>query len=169
MTLGRLKWSQARGRLNLCAECAGSARWPDCVRRDRNGTLGSASLCQTEVQKCLIWLRSLFVQAVSGILTDLRRNPFFFFFFSHLQFSFSCLFYTFANGDTQPVLTYRHRDGGCASQGRRPALSPLTFSCLLCDLRTGPKMTVSERLLGSREVTNLMHVAAKCTLLRAWS
>lgn len=141
LTLRRLKWSQARGRLNLCAECAGSACWVDCVRRDLSGTLCSASLCQTEVQRCLIWLRSLFVQAVSGILTDLRQR-WILFFFPPLQFSFSYLFYTFANGDTQAILvccrsTASHGAGKC-----RRTLFPLTFSCLLCDLSTGPKITL---------------------------
>lgn len=103
--------SQARGRLKLCA---GSARWPGGVRRDRDGTLGSASLCQTEVQRCLIWLRSLFVQAVSGILTDLRRNPLLFFFPFAIFLLMSVLY----------LHTWRYTAGPhVPSQGRRPRLT----------------------------------------------
>lgn len=60
------------------AECVGSMCWL-CAVWSRQAC-SSASLCQTEVQRCLVWLRSLFDQAVSGILTDLcsgqmERSP----------------------------------------------------------------------------------------------
>lgn len=56
----------------LDTECSGSVHWLCAVRSGRGNS--SASLCQTEVQKCLVWLSSLFDQAVSGILTDLLSS-----------------------------------------------------------------------------------------------
>lgn len=159
---GRLKWPEARGRLNLCAECAGLECWLRAAWSQR--ALSAASLCQTEVQRCLIWLHWLFVQAVSGILTDLRRGECIFF-LPALQSSFSYLFLTF---DTKPVLVYYHGTIACPSWSPR---SPFHVCCgisapvqrLLC---------VSERLPRSREVTditNITLVAAKCTALRTLS
>lgn len=51
--------------LTIFAECAVLMYWLSRVW-SRQG-YSSAPLCQTEVQRCLVWLHSLFDQAVSGI------------------------------------------------------------------------------------------------------
>lgn len=57
-----LVYSTFQRALGWCTDCV------QCVSRQG---CSSASLCQTEVQRCLSWLHFLFDQAVSGILTDL--------------------------------------------------------------------------------------------------
>lgn len=70
--LAALRDTQKKVATELDTECSGSVHWLCAVRSGRGNS--SASLCQTEVQKCLVWLSSLFDQAVSGILTDLLSS-----------------------------------------------------------------------------------------------
>lgn len=78
-------------------QCSGSVRWLCAVSPGRGNS--SASLCQTEVQKCLVWLSSLFDQAVSGILTDLLSSQ------MHLSLQKSFPFFSLRSSSRSSLLT----------------------------------------------------------------
>lgn len=156
--------------LSIFAECAVLMYWLSRVW-SRQG-YSSASLCQTEVQRCLVWLHSLFDQAVSGIqIFSLCSYPLSWLLSHWSKSHWFAQWYSFVI----QVLYQQHdtHDHRLPLQSSNNifflflffdweqwefSLTPLTFFCLLSDFNPSLKVTLIHPHKSVRVVADLCEV-----------